>query len=286
MVSAALQPHSIVVIGSAPDLNRCWWRSSLPTLEQTCFLEVPQGGSLTLMHLLFLIAHGAGRVVILASSESGNAHLQRAVAEANLLCNKFLNTNELVTICTPEDLGSHLSQDGSTELSFRPYCDLSFVNRRHELSSILGYLSAASESDITLEENEVRFIDTIVCDDERCTQCLACLNSCKIESLSADNATYSICWNGSLCVGCQSCVEACPEEALTYRGGAVLTADYFRPVEVSRADPMVCEGCGKVFGTKKSFEKVMAILTAKQKTPAEHLHYCEDCRVVKLLEDQ
>ena len=138
-----------------------------------------------------------------------------------------------------------------------------------------------------------RVDEVITCDHSLChythstkTGCKACLGSCKIESLSADNATYSLCWNGSLCVGCQSCVEACPEEALTYRGGAVLTADYFRPVEVSRADPMVCEGCGKVFGTKKSFEKVIAILAAKQQTPAEHLHYCEDCRVVKLLEDQ
>ena len=281
-----LQPHSTVVIGSAPDLNRCWWYSSVPTLEQTCFLEVPQSGSLTLMHLLFLIAHGANRVVILAGSESSNAHLLRAVAEANLLCDKFFSKKEPVTVCTPEDLGSHLSQGDSLAFSLKPYRDLSFINRRRKLSSILNYLSAASKSDTILEKDEVRFIGTIVCNDERCTQCLACLNSCRIESLSADETTLSLNWNGSLCVGCQSCVEACPEEALTYQSGALLNSDYFRPVEVSRADPLACEACGKVFGTKKSFEKVMAILAETQQAPPEHLHYCEDCRVLKLLEDQ
>jgi ferredoxin len=104
--------------------------------------------------------------------------------------------------------------------------------------------------------------------------------------LSADSESLSLCWNGSLCIVCRSCVEACPEEALSHTGGAILEDTFFTPVEVSRAEPMACEGCGKVFGTRKSFEKVMAILAKKQQNPPEHLNYCEDCRVLKLLEDQ
>ena len=281
-----LEQGCTVVLGTAQDFNRCWWRSDLPTFEHTCFIEVPEGGEMTLMHLLFLIAYGAKRLVLLSSSASVDANLGDAVKETNMLCERYITLREPVSVCSPEDLGSQLAEQKPVEPSFAPYRDLNFINRRQKLSSILHHLSTLSEQALKLDENEVRFFGTILCDDERCTQCLACLNSCKIESLSAEADTLSLCWNGSLCIVCQSCVEACPEEALSYTGGAVLEDTFFRPVEVSRAEPMVCEGCGKVFGTKKSFEKVMAILVKKQQNPPDHLHYCEDCRVLKLLEDQ
>ena len=281
-----LQRNTTVVIGSAAAFNSYWWRNSAPPLEQTCFLEVPEVGALTLLNLLFLIAHGAGRVVLLSSSPSGEVNLNKAVKEANLLSQKSIGLKEPIFVCKPEDLTSLLADNFISQRSATPYTDLSFINRRQKLSSVLNYLSSDSDTDLTVDENEVRFISTILCDDNLCTQCLACLNSCKIESLSADKTSLSLCWNGSLCIGCQSCVEACPEDALSCRDGALLTSEFFNPVEKSRAEPMACESCGKVFGTKKSFEKVMAILAEKQQAPPEHLHYCEDCRVLKLLENQ
>ena len=284
--SFPLPRNSTVIIGSAADLNRSWWQNSATTYGQTCFLEVPESATLTLMNLLFLIAHGSNRLVILSSLDSSDSNLFNAVRETNLLCEKFIGTKELVTVCKPEELSPDLALRGTTELDFSPYGDLGFINRRQKLSSILQFFSARSETEISLEQDEVRFIGTITCDDDRCTQCLACLNSCKIESLSANSSTLSLCWNGSLCVGCQSCVEACPEDALSYASEATLNQDYFSPAEVSRAEPMACEGCGKVFGTKKSFDRVMTILAKKQQTVPEHLHYCEDCRVLKLLENQ
>ena len=284
--SFPLQRNSTVIIGSAADLNRSWWQNSAATYGQTCFLEVPESAALTLMNLLFLIAHGSNRLVILSSLDSSDSNLFNAVRETNLLGEKFIGKKELVTVCKPEELSPDLVLRGTTELDFTPYGDLGFINRRQKLSSILQFFSARSETEISLEQDEVRFIGTITCDDERCTQCLACLNSCKIESLSANSSTLSLCWNGSLCVGCQSCLEACPEDALSYASEAILSQDYFSPVEVSRAEPMACEGCGKVFGTKKSFERVMTILAQKQQTVPEHLHYCEDCRVLRLLENQ
>jgi ferredoxin len=282
----SLEDGCTVVLGSAADFNYCWWHSDLPRLEHTCFIEVPQSGSMTLMHLLFIIAHGAKRVVVLDDSTTSGTALHELVKEANLLCEKTISSAEPFTICVPDDLNSHLAEQKPVKPPSALYRDLNFINRRQKLSSILAHFSGLSESDLTLKENEIRFIGTIACDDERCTQCLACLNSCKIESLSADSDSLSLCWNGSLCIICQSCIEACPEDALAYKGGAVLENKFFTPVEVSKAEPMHCEGCGKVFGTRKSFEKVMAILVKKQQNPPEHLHYCEDCRVLKLLEDQ
>jgi ferredoxin len=282
-----LEQGSTAVLGSATDFNRCWWHSDLPTLEHTCFIEVPESGAVALMHLLFLVAHGATRVIILNSAASVDTKINDAVKETNLVCERSIGAREPVSICTPEELGPRLAETTSEARDVTPYRDLSFINRRRKLSSILNHFSALSGTDLNLEEDEVRFVGVIACDDERCTQCLACLNSCKIESLSADTESLSLCWNGSLCIVCQSCVETCPEEALSYTGDGVLLDDaFFTPVEVSRAEPMACEGCGKVFGTKKSFEKVMAILAKKQQTPPEHLRYCEDCRVLKLFEEQ
>ena len=281
-----LEQGCTAVLGSASDFNNCWWHSDLARLESTCFFEVPHSGSLHLMHLLFVVAHGAKRVVVLDGSRSSDSALHEAVKEVNLLCERATGSVEPVTICSPHELNSHLAEQNPVEASSAPYRDLNFINRRQKLGSILHHFSGLSETDLEIKEDEVRFIGTIICDDERCTQCLACLNSCKIESLSADSESLSLCWNGSLCIVCRSCIEACPEEALSYTGGAILEDTFFTPVEVSRAEPMACEGCGKVFGTRKSFEKVMAILAKKQQNPPEHLNYCEDCRVLKLLEDQ
>ncbi|MEJ2057889.1 MAG: 4Fe-4S dicluster domain-containing protein, partial [Desulfofustis sp.] len=93
-------------------------------------------------------------------------------------------------------------------------------------------------------------------------------------------------WNGGLCIGCRSCVGACPENALSYAPLALLNNEYFKSRVIAQAEPMRCEGCGKIFGTKKSFDRVIEILSRNQQNPPEHLHYCEDCRVLKLFENQ
>lgn len=281
-----LQPDTTVIIGSASDLKQFWWYSTSRSFDNLAFIEVARSESVSLMHLLFLVAHGANRVAVLSQPGSPNENLRAAIAETNLFFDKFFALKAAADICSPEDLSSGLLANKSTGPACKPYKDTGFINRRRKLSSIIEHLVSVSENEIILKAGEVRFFGTLSCDEHRCTQCLACLNSCPIEALSADSGTLTLRWNGGLCIGCRSCVDACPESALSYSGDATLAKDFFDSRVIAQAEPMHCQGCGKVFGTKKSFDRVMAILSRKQQNPPEHLQFCEDCRVLKLLENQ
>lgn len=281
-----LQAGSAVIIGSPADLQRLWWYTKSRRYESSLFFELVTGESVTLMHLLVLLALGASRVIVLSRPGSSNRNASAAVAEANRLFDKLFGVKQAAVIFSPDELSGEQVPGKHRGASFSPFRDLSFVNRRLKLSSVLEYLVRTADKQILLEEGEVRFFGTLSCDEGLCTQCLACLNSCPIEALSADPAALTLGWNGGSCVGCRSCIEACPEHALSYSGQAVLSDTYFQSKTIARAEPMHCEGCGKIFGTKKSFDRVIAILSEKQQSPPEHLNYCEDCRVLKILENQ
>ncbi len=284
--SFELKRNTTVVIGSAAELRRFWWYTERQRHDSTLFLEAPQSESLSLMHLLFLFAHGAMNVCVLSQQDSTGVNLRRAVDEANLLLERWFDVTGVCSICQPDDPINALFIDRSESAFLQPYRDLSLVNRRQKLSSVAAFLAGCAKRDISLDKGEVRYFGTVQCNEQRCTQCLACLNCCPIGALSADSDSLTLGWNGGLCVGCQSCVEACPENALTYAPLALLNNDYFATQVIAQAEPMRCEECGKIFGTKKSFDRVIEILSRKQQNPPDHLQYCEDCRVLKLLENQ
>jgi ferredoxin len=115
---------------------------------------------------------------------------------------------------------------------------------------------------------------------------MACLNDCKIGAMVADAEQLMLGHVAALCVGCGICARICPEDALMIKAGFTLDAAFFLTREFSRAEPMACKQCGKVFGTKKSFEKVMSILQQKETVDTSHFEYCEDCRVLRLFDEQ
>jgi ferredoxin len=87
-------------------------------------------------------------------------------------------------------------------------------------------------------------------------------------------------------VQCGSCIAICPEGALGAKPGLLLQPFFFKDQELSRAEPATCRECGKIFGTRKSLEKVLAVLTSQNKWDAKDdlLYYCDQCRVTKLFE--
>lgn len=284
--SFELKQNTTVVIGSAADLKRLWWYSDRQRFDSTLFVEMVQSESLSPLHLLFLVAHGAAGVWVLSQQDATAENLRKSIDEVNLMLERWFDSTGICRICEPDELSADLLRDRSKSALPQQYRDLGFVNRRHKLSTVMEFLAGCAQRDITLEQGDVRFFGTVRCNEERCTQCLACLNCCPIGALSADPENLTLGWNGGLCVGCRSCVEACPEHALTYAPLALLDNDYFTFRIIAEAEPIRCEECGKVFGTKKSFERVIEILSRKQQNPPDHLQYCEDCRVLKLLENQ
>ena len=78
----------------------------------------------------------------------------------------------------------------------------------------------------------------------------------------------------------------CPENALSISSVFTLDQTFFADRQMAAAEPMLCKKCGKVFGTKKAYERVMDILSKKESVDTSHFQYCDTCRVVKLFEEQ
>lgn len=160
-----------------------------------------------------------------------------------------------------------------------------FLNRRQQLGKALEglMLRSGQEMRLPVETGPISF-SRVICDSEKCTHCMACLNDCQINALIADKDQMALNHLGIMCVGCGICVRVCPEDALSLSPDVSITSSFFTPLTLAEAEPMKCKKCDKVFGTKKSFDRVMEILQNKETVDTSHFEYCETCRVVNLFE--
>jgi len=280
----ALQPNgATVVLGSEKALHRLWWKRPELT-EETLFVEYPEIRALSLFHLLYLYVAGAAKIVLLAEDDRWNPNpslIRNMALAGSLLHTHFGVADRIITKSVAEFA---VLDDCPVDLPLPVFVGDLNGNRRENLAAVLEYLASASGRQARIKGNDTLPFATIFCDSDRCTQCYACLNVCRIQALSAGEDTLSLRSKGTLCVGCGGCVQVCPEKALQMVRGANLDSSYFSHQVIAEAEPMLCRHCGKVFGSRKSYERVMAILAAREPVNTDHFTYCETCRVVKLFE--
>ncbi|WP_457575726.1 4Fe-4S binding protein [Desulfomarina sp.] len=273
-----------VVIGSEEQLHELWWQSGGQRYDNLFFLEYPGSANLSLFHFLFLLLRGAGRLVLLTGNQEGR-ELRNQAGLANSLVTSLYGGGQRI----------FLSNVGEAEKLFAGLSPLErieegkdtggYTNRRKELAEELKRLVAGSGKSGTVRPETSLAFATLSCDSDRCTHCLACLNGCRIGALSGDEENLSLNHVGVMCIGCGLCVQICPENALGLAPEFTLNNDFFTPEILAKAEAMTCRSCGKVFGTRKSYERVMAILAEKESVDTTHFEYCETCRVVRLFED-
>ena len=281
-----LEKNSIVVIGAEEELHSLWWKYSAADFGDHLFLEYPRVTALSSFHLLFLLAHGASHVIVVAPGSVLPPTLHNLVAMVNDCLKELFDFPRRVWATSVKDvLSLDVERDNKT-LRDSVFNDLNYVNRRQYLTALISFCLAGEEREIVLENEPGSLFSSVLCDDKACTQCLACLNECKIEALTADPTALTLSWTGSLCTGCNACIDVCPEDALRSGENVTLDSAYFQPAIVAQAEPMRCKECGKVFGTRKSFDRVMQILAEKNMAHDGHFEYCEDCRVLKLFDSE
>ncbi len=276
-----LTPGTRVVLGEEEELHSYWWHNHEKKHNDVFFMEYPTVDGLHTMHFLLLYAMGAKQILVLgqesnaieAQIELSNKLLQTLFKNEQAI--RLTNSNELDTILAEKGMGASLS---------RYYHDFSYGNRRQKLIDLVQFLRVQSDAEPASIAS--KYFGEIICDEDRCTQCIACVNECHMEALVADSASYSLKHTPVQCVQCGICVTVCPEQALTMKPGLAVQDAFFTEKVVSQAEPARCKGCGKIFGTRKSLEKVMAILSSKNMWDSDDdlLSYCEDCRVVNLYE--
>ncbi len=280
--------NTTIVLGNEQELHKLWWKRNLQEIEQSIlYLELPNTRALTGMHLLFLLSLGANRIILLDDPSScQNKPIVSQIDIANTVFSTLFGGNERISIHSPVTLPEILQNTDPTPLN-NFYHDFSFTNRREKFGSLLSFfLTQSSAQEALLSGEPFQSFGSIDCNDDLCTHCGACLNECRIEALTTDNETLSLNHLGILCVQCKSCVDVCPENALTMKPGLLLAPEFVTPRELTRAEPISCLQCGKPFGTRKSFDRIIAILKSKDANIMENsvLEYCETCRAVKIFE--
>ncbi|HHB77594.1 MAG TPA: 4Fe-4S dicluster domain-containing protein [Desulfobulbus sp.] len=281
----SLEPGCTVVIGKEEVLHSFWWLNRGTIFNNTFFLEHPCVEALHSMHLLFLLALGAGRILLFGDrGENKGRGLHGQIRQVNTIVGDIFPDPPVLT-ADPNDAAIQL--DGTVQF-LRPdgYSNFSFTNRREKLASLLAYFIEQKEPADQFTGEVFSEFGAIRCDPQRCSSCLACVGECRIQSLVADSDEFALLQTPILCTQCGACIFLCPEQALTLRPGLTLSKDFFTPQLLVQADPMRCRKCGKVFGTRQSFERVMHVLKRKQpELNLELFSYCEDCRVLQMIEE-
>ncbi len=281
--SFPLPPGTTIVLGTEQSLHRYWWYNPREKQNGVFFLEHPQPAALHAMHILLLRAMGAGRIVILGEKD---CELSRQAQFSNALL-QALQGQQPVNLMPPGKLHSFLATDHEFDSTVTCYHDFSYSNRRTKLLDIITFIMQQSNETSAISQGvHTEDFGEVLCDENGCTQCLACVAECRVEALIADSSSYTLNHTPALCVQCGICITVCPEDVLSTRKGISLDDNFFREKIIARAEPARCKGCGKVFGTRKSLEKVIAILSAKQMWNPEDnlLSYCDSCRVATLYE--
>jgi ferredoxin len=281
------EPGCTVVIGAEPDLHKFWWLHRDKKFNRTFFLEHPVPAALTTMQLLFLLCQGVGRILFFAD-EAGKNMLIRQMQQVNSISAAFFSGSEpVVESIQPERMAEALQLQRKNLLTTL-YTNYSFTNRREKLISLLNFL--LEQVPITHQFTGKLFSEfgQISCDQNRCTLCSSCVSECHIQALVADSDRFALLHTPSLCVQCDICARICPEQALTLLPGLTLDTNFSKKIVLARAEPVTCLECGKVFGTRESLTKVLAVLTEKNLWDSNDdlLHYCDTCRVVKIFEAQ
>ena len=277
-----------VVIGDENALHNLWWLQKDNRFENIFFLKYDTVQSLSLFHYLFIIAQGARRLIILdRDAEEANMTTVSAnqIALANVILSQLYDIDDAIVTGSPATFDSLVAEQPVGSFGQRQNREV-FVNRRQSLLVSLESLVKNSGRTATIRPKGYVPFATVLCDTSRCTHCMACLNDCRIKALSADSEQLTLNHIGGMCVGCGLCARICPEDALEISSTFTLEQQFFSTTKLSKAEPMACKSCGKVFGTRKSFERVMEILSKKEKVDTSHFEYCDNCRVVKLFESE
>ncbi len=290
-----LPDSATLVVGDENTLRDVWWYSGKKEQYNSIFLQYPNLQCLTCYHLLCFFSAGAARIVLLGRpgrrlrGEIDKAnHISKALFGCNCVETVKADQTDDVLFLSQEETAHPLSKPSGTFIQ-----GLEKSNRRagfvEILESLLAVCPREAEDDrgfaIDLSESGLEFHE-MDCVEDRCSHCYACINECKMQALRTDENEQELQYVPGLCVGCGLCVSVCPENVLSLQNVTSLDSAYLTQHRLAFSEPARCKGCGKVFGARKSLDRVMAILADKERFDREHFEYCGECRVIRLFETE
>ena len=123
----------------------------------------------------------------------------------------------------------------------------------------------------------------VLVDTDACTLCLSCVSLCPSGALGDNPDLPQLRFQEDACLQCGLCANICPEDAITYAPRLNLADEALAQVVLNEEEPFACIGCGSLFGSRATIERITEKLTGhsmfSDPDKLRMIQMCDDCRV-------
>lgn len=240
-------------------------------------LFVPQVHALNEVYLLTLIQESGRQVVIF--DEARDELLLEKVAMVNAITQAIFNMDAIFLVDSTQKLPAllqEIKEDGILDWHYT-YAQ----NDNEPIYQIFSERMLAMVRGGDFGEIPAKHHGRVVVDSSLCTLCLSCVGACNVGALSSNE--FVLFHKPSLCTTCGYCEASCPEKAIkTDFGGIALQAGFFSKNAVAKSESFSCVECGRVFASKKSIDKISALMASVFQGDSARLRSLECCDTCKV----
>jgi ferredoxin len=286
-----------VVLFHDGDAGLDWVRQRAAALPENVLpFAVEECGSVGLETWLSVLAFGAGRVALLATGATPSSVRQELAAQIEVAdailrgLGHAPGAVRLLEASAEADLAAELGPSPPTVR--QPAAFAGVADKRAALRLALDHLYAQADAPAAEVELPAHALfGEIRVDTAACTLCMACASVCPAGAVLTAGDRPRLDFVEQNCVQCGLCARACPEDAVALRARLVFERERRAARRPLNEDtPFACVGCGKVFGTTRTVERMLDKLSAHwmfQDKPEQlrRLQMCEDCRVKDMFRD-
>ena len=156
------------------------------------------------------------------------------------------------------------------------------LRKREIFSARLAHVVGEEDLGVVKTGEHVHYGDISI-DADKCTLCLSCVGACNVRALTAHPEDNSLRFNASICTNCGYCEVTCPEKDCLHviKDEIHLKPSWFSQRIMAHDELFACVECGKEFATRKSVEKIVAIMSPLfmgDEVKLRTLYCCADCK--------
>ncbi len=234
-------------------------------LDETAFLTLAQISGSQLIFYTDFISKGSGD----------------AIRIVNDIYQKRYGKDAIIVAMNEEELEQALEEVSFVEDSHFNFNQEGLKKREifsHRLQKIVGNDDLGE-----VKTGEHIHYGHVKVNEDKCTLCLVCVGACNVDALQADASDNTLRLNPSLCTSCGYCEVSCPEsDCLEIERDVIkLQPMWFKENILAQDELFACVECGKEFATKKSVEKIAAVMEpifAADPVKTRSLYCCADCK--------